>query len=396
MRLFILLNLLGTLALAQTLTLKEIENKLHQTHPFYAAQEQLAEAHEASVHGDYAQSPFVLSTTGAKAKPEGEDSEFEYSLGVSKTLPLGDQRTQQLHIAHLEHDAHRYEMIQEQISFFYEVATRYHDSCLSDEEVQIFAKQLKAFQTLYNKKKKAYRYGDISKKDFLQLKIEKTNLQQLFDTLSSKSKIAKQNLLSMLQEPEQEQSLSCQDLYPFEFIADKKALFKLTNDAYLSKIKAAKAREKLYTRNFETIDLSLGYDKEIDTKRYGVGFAMPLSFTSSKDEYKKLSALHQVKYLKLQHKMALMQKVQRLKALNAKLENEKKTIIQTSQNLMDYEKNLLPLIEKSYQLGESSLLEYLLGKQKLWQLQKQLIAHKKSYYKTLFTLYTIAQIKETK
>ena len=396
MKRWILLNLLSTFALAQTLTLKEIETKLWQTHPFYAAQQEKIQAHDTSVHGDYAQDPFVLSTTAAKAKPDGDDSAFEYSLGLSKTLPLGNQRTKQLEIAHLEHEAHLFEMQQDQIAFFYEVATRYHDSCLADEEVMRFAKQLKAFETLYTKKQKAYRYGDISKKDLLQLKIEKTNLKQEFKTLSTKAKILRKNLLSMLQEQDKGQVLSCQDLYPFTFKVDKKSIFTLTNKQYLSQIKAASSRQKLYKRNFETIDLSLGYDKEIDTQRYGVGFALPLSFSSSKDEYKKLSALHQEKYLKLQHKMALMQKEQRFEALKETLENEKNIVTQTRQNLSEYEQDLLPLIEKSYQLGESSLLEYLLGKQKLWQLQKELIEHKKHYYKTLFALYTIAQIKETK
>ncbi len=394
MKRLIILTFVTTYSLAQTLTLKEIESKLEATHPFYAAQNEQVAAHEAEVHSDYAQSPFVLSTTTAKATPKGADSEFEYSLGLSKTLPLGDQRTQQLEIAHLEHEAHQFEMQQEQIAFYYKVAADYHDSCLASQEQSRFAKQLKAFETLYTKKQKAYRYGDISKKDLLQLKIEKINLQQEFKTLTTKAKILKKSLFSMLQAPEQ--PLSCRDLYPFEFNSEKKSLFTLTNEKYQSLIKASQASKKLFSRNFESIDLSLGYDKEIDTKRYGVGFALPLSFSSSKDAYKKLSAMHQIKYLKLQYKMALMQQEQRFEALNTTLENEKEIVIQTSQNLNEYEKELLPLIEKSYQLGESSLLEYLLAKQKFWQLQKELIAHKKSYYHTLFTLYTIAQIKETK
>ncbi len=63
-------------------------------------------------------------------------------------------------------------------------------------------------------------------------------------------------------------------------------------------------------------------------------------------------------------------------------------------NLQNYKKNLVPLIKKSYDLGESSVIEYLLNRQNYHQLKQELFATQKAYYRTLFRLYTLSETKD--
>jgi len=65
-----------------------------------------------------------------------------------------------------------------------------------------------------------------------------------------------------------------------------------------------------------------------------------------------------------------------------------------SQNYKAYKNKLLPLIKKSYDLGESSVIEYLLNRQKLYALNQEIYANKKAYYTTLFNLYTLSEKKD--
>ena len=67
-----------------------------------------------------------------------------------------------------------------------------------------------------------------------------------------------------------------------------------------------------------------------------------------------------------------------------------------SKNYSTYKQKLLPLVKKSYDLGETSVIEYLLNRQKLYSLNTELYAAKKAYYHTLFTLYTLSEKKDTK
>jgi outer membrane protein TolC len=389
--------LLSSLLSASSLTLKQIQERLEKTHPFFLSQEEKEALHEATIHATWAQAPLNLSTSGAQAYPDEGDDAFEYSLSLSKTLPLGNQRTKQLEIAHLKHQAHKLQMQQKYIAFMHEINRAYHDSCLNRQQREAFRQLVEEFEILFKKKRKAYRYKDISKKELLQLKIEKASLRQELENLKAKEEISKQALLDLLEIEGDDSHLSCKDLYPMEFNPpNKDALFSLSKRAFEEEIHAANKSAKLYDRKFENVDLSLGYDHEIDTKRYGVALALPLSFTSQKNEYKKIAAIHEGRLLKLQKRQALLEKKRTFKQLQAKLKNEQNIVIQTKNNIQTFRKELLPLIEMSYQLGESSVVEYLLSKQKLWQLQESLSLHKKNYYNTLFRLLTIAEFKEIK
>lgn len=59
-----------------------------------------------------------------------------------------------------------------------------------------------------------------------------------------------------------------------------------------------------------------------------------------------------------------------------------------------YENELMPLIESAYRLGEDSAIEYLLGRQEMWKLKKELTQDQKKYYRTLFELYGVLEKTE--
>ncbi len=379
------------------LTLKQIDERLKNTHPLYLSIESQKEANSAKTQAQFATNPFVLSGSGAQANPAGANKEFEYSAGLEKTFLLGDQRSQNLQIASLQDEARSLELEKELLAFSNTIKSDYHQICLDKEQRSIFEQSYNNFEKLYAKKRKAYKYQEISKKELLQLKLEKTDLEQKLLSLKVEERIAIQTLFDAVNLTVEKAELSCEDLHPMAFNQDENSkLFSLSIKALDSQILSAKKSATLYDRNFESIDLSVGFDKEVDMKRYGAGVSLPLAFSSKSDEYKKISALHQQQALKHQKQNMFIDKKRKFKQLQAKLDNEKNLIIMTGKRISSFESELLPLIEKSYQLGESSVVEYLLSKQKLWQLQESLSQYRKIYYKTLFELYTVAEIKEIK
>lgn len=380
---------------ATTISLVDIEEKLQKTHPLHLSFKEQELSNIAKSKGEYARSPIVLQGGSTQAEPLGEDSELEYSIGAQKTFVFGNKKN--LEISNLNNLASQLELKKELLAFNNELKLLYHQSCLEKTKTETYEKLYRDFEKLYAKKQKAYEYKEISKKEFLQLKIEKADLKQRLQGFKADESISKSSLFSIIGVNDSKTKLYCQDMHPMEFTKDgEKALFTLSKEALDSQILAAKKSTKLYDRNFESVDLSLGYDNEIDMKKYGVGISLPLSFTSDANEYKKVSALHKQKALRFKKESLLLAKNQKFKALKSKLQNSKNLILMASENIKIGENELSPLIEKSYQLGESSVVLYLLEREKLWRLYLTLNDYKKRYYQTLFELYTVAELKGKK
>ncbi|MCH9812863.1 MAG: hypothetical protein K0U47_02845 [Epsilonproteobacteria bacterium] len=395
MKVLLLLLLFSTLSIASKLGLLEIEK--HQvSHPFYLMIEEKKTTLKAKLQQSYASIPLTLSLNTAHAKPKESDAELEYSVGVTKSFYIGDQKTKGLQIDTLELEASLLALEQQQIAFSNQIKADYHQSCLNLQQRTLFEKSYHEFEKLYTTKKKAYHYQEISKKELLQLSIEKQTLVQTLQQLKDEEHLSKEALFSTLQ-MNTKNDLACSDLYQNSyFFEDNRSLFQLSKTAIRKKIAASKKRALLYERNFETVNLSIGYDKEIDMERYGVGLALPLAFTSKKNSYQKIVSLHQQKALKLEQQNMLLEKNIKFKKLQIKLNNDAMMISTIKKNLQKYKDELLPLLHKSYMIGESSVLDYLINKQKFWQLQHTLNIHQKNYYQTLFTLFTVAEIKDIK
>ncbi len=380
---------------AKTISLEDIEEKLQKAHPLHLSLKEQELSNSAKSKANFARTPIVLQGGTTRANPLGEDSELEYSVGAQKTFIFGNKRN--LEISNLNNLASSLELKKELLAFNNELKMLYHQSCLEKTKTETYEKLYRDFEKLFAKKQKAYEYKEISKKEILQLQIEKEDLKQRLQGFKADKSISKSSLFKIIGVDDSKAKLYCQDLHPMEFTQDdEKALFTLSKEALNSQILATKKSTKLYDRNFESVDLSLGYDNEIDMKKYGVGISLPLSFTSDANEYKKVSALHKQKALRFKKESLLLRKNQKFEALKAKLQNSKKLILMVEENIKIGEDELSPLIEKSYQLGESSVVLYLLEKQKLWQLYLTLNDYKKRYYQTLFELYTVAELKGKK
>jgi len=90
----------------------------------------------------------------------------------------------------------------------------------------------------------------------------------------------------------------------------------------------------------------------------------------------------------------MLEKKSMAKALEAELKSTAVNIHALESNIYKYKNTLLPLMKKSYDLGESSVIEYLLNRQAYYQQQLELFAMQKDYYQTLFTLYSLSEIKD--
>jgi outer membrane protein TolC len=149
-----------------------------------------------------------------------------------------------------------------------------------------------------------------------------------------------------------------------------------------------------YATSLESVELSMQYDKEMDMDRYSLGVSIPLGFTSQRSEQKRLEALHQSSALQHRYEHTMIQKQNDLSTLQSELKNKVMLIESLRLTLKNYQNHLLPLIDKSYNAGESSVIDYLLTQQRYRQLQQEYYANQKSYYHMLFQLYTHIEKKD--
>ncbi len=394
MKLFLLFLFSTSIMIAQTITLKEVLRQTKSGHPLFKAKEQIRLSLEAQSRANFATEPFALSLHGAEATPDEGDDAFEYSVGLSKSFAFGDTKTLGLSAQRLENEATLLEKEKSLIRLSNRIQNLYHQSCLDKENRLLIEASLKSYQTLYEKKKKAYKYHEISKKELLQLEMQMRSLKQKAKSSLSREKISQESLydLSLIGK---HQPLSCQDMAPLVAqISFDGVLFSLSQDAFSKALLSLDKLEKRYNKSIDSIDIGASYDDEIDTKRVGVGFALPLSFTSEKNEQMHLSILHQKKLKKLQQISWIQEQVGNKKQLEGELKNNYNAIIMIKENLALYHDSLMPLIEKSFKYGESSSLEYIFGRQKLLELSQELIQTKKAYYNRLFALYSLLEMEK--
>lgn len=140
----------------------------------------------------------------------------------------------------------------------------------------------------------------------------------------------------------------------------------------------------------------MGYTKELETDIYTIGVSIPLNFSSNKSEHERASLMHQSSAISLQNEQQMADKKYRVRELEAKLSRDFQNIEAQKENINHYANSLLPLMKKSYDYGESSVIEYLLSQQKLTSLEQELLEEKKAYYATLFQLYSMSETKDNK
>lgn len=397
MKQIILFVLLIQFVNASTLTMKQVlasANK-HQTLTKALDQERLFL--EAKNLADTSLDPMELYGSGTKAYPnDGKKEGYEYSVGISKTLPLGDTQEQDEMINRLNNQAYLLEEDKKILSFENSLKSLYHQHCLDHKNYQSFKQNYQDFVKLYKKKEKAYRYQEISKTELMQLEIEKNRLYAKFQEMQIIQSVSKKKLLILGRINHSDKTLlSCSDMYPIrESVKLKENLFMLSKEAHQKRIQSTQTALERHSKALDSVDLSVQYEQEIDIDKYSVGISIPLTFTGRRSEQERVAAMHKNSAIGFQYEQMMVEKKSMFLTLKSTLRNNALMIKSLKNNVYHYKKDLLPLIKKSYDLGETSVIEYLLSRQKYHELKQELFGAQKDYYHTLFTLYTLSESKD--
>ena len=322
------------------------------------------------------------------------ESGLEYEVSFSKEFKLGDIRELEQRANRLKSRAYLLEKRQDIYRYNAYLGNLYHGYCLNQDYINSFQEGLKRFTQLYSKKEQAYREDEISKTELLQLGLEKQRLESELNNRLQQQQNAKEQLfgLTTLQaHPE----LSCQDIYPIqEEVVLSEDSFALSQEAFNKRIKSRQVGIERYSQKIEHIDVSMGYTKELNQDIYTIALSVPLDFSTHKSEYERASLLHQSSALTLQNEQMIERRRAKIVQFQKELEESFAEIASQKKMIQSYTSSLLPLMKKSYEYGESSVIEYLLSEQKLYQLKEKLLEKKRGYFKTLFKLYSMIETKE--
>lgn len=375
------------------LTLEDILNHAKQTQLLTQTIDEEQQALEAKNLANSADAPLVLYHGLTRANSKGI-SGYEYDVALSKAFKLGNIQALEQQQKRLENEAHKLEQEKFLVDATNRLKNLYHQHCLDVHYKKHFQQSVNDFVRLYQKKEKAFKHDEIAKTELLQLELEKRTLETTLANLNQKTQNAKAQLLS-LTTLDSSDMLSCQDLYPItQSVTLNDQAFQLSQRAHEKRIESTQVGLNRYAKSLESVEVSMGYTKELETDLYSVGVAIPLNFSSNKSEQERATLMHQSTALTLQNEQQLAHKTYQLHQLQDKLNRLFQTITAQETNINDYKIKLLPLMKKSYDYGESSVIEYLLSRQKLTQLQQGLLEQQKGYYSTLFELYSTSEMKE--
>ncbi len=391
--LFVLLIQLGH---TSTLTLKQVLDTARNNSTLTQALEQKGLLLEARNLADTSLDPMEIYGSVGNADPYIGKDETEYSIGLSKELSWGNTQEEEQSIIRLNNEANLLEEDIKILSFENGIKSLYHNHCLDNRYYRVSKQNYHEFAKLYKKKQKSYKYQEISKAELMQLEIAKNRLYAQLQEIEMTQMISKQKLFILgRMNNANKTTLSCKDIYPIkENIKLEGDRFQLSKEAHTKRLKSTQVALERYSKTMDSISLSVQYDNEIDIDRYGVGVSIPLNFTSSRSEQERAAAMYKSSALDFQYDEMMVEKRSRFLELQSYLNSKVRMLKTLKNNHRNYKKQLLPLIKKSYDLGETSVIEYLLNRQQSYQLRQEIYATKKAYYNILFKLYTLSEMKD--
>ncbi len=318
-------------------------------------------------------------------------SGFEYEIGFSKELKVRNVQELEQKSTILSSEATKIEQQKRFVILNNTIKNLYNQYCLDREYQNYFRINYNEFDALHQKKKIAYELGEISKRELVQIKLKKDELSIDFDNFSTRVNDEKVMLLSF-GNFDIENQLNCYDMTPIDGnIEANQEKFSLSKKAYEKIVESNQVSIKRYYKKFDKIELSTHYTKEIDRDVYSIGVSIPLNISSKKYEYKRASLMNQISAIQSNQELFIQKSLLKIKELKLKLKRIYKDIVQKKSNIENYEASLLPLEQKSYNYGESSVVEYLLAKQNIMRYKEKLLEKKRDYYQLLFSLYTIME-----
>ncbi|MCW8895179.1 TolC family protein [Sulfurimonas sp.] len=396
MRLILLILITSVLVKASTISLDEILQKLRYEHPVSKSIKAYEALYKADNKAKSSREALQLITDGSYAKPDLDKFGYEYSIGVEQKFMNSSVKESLSKSARYQSDAEILNLKHDFLLLENDVRLLYHLNCLDKQAIEQYKASYLSFKTLYTKKEKAYKYGEISKKELLQLQIELDRLNSEYKHIENEEKTSRNNLQSKILLPIFEESvLSCKDTYAVtEKLVINNNEISLQVKSLNKKIKSAQSDFNQYDSIFDSYTLFAAYQDEIDTKRFVVGLSIPLNFTSPINEEKRAAAMHKKSALEYEKQGLRLERESKMKLLEKRLLQSYQNIESVKSMLNKYENELMPLIERGYRLGEDSAIEYLLSQREMWMYKKDLIQHHKNYYEMLFKLYSILEIKD--
>jgi len=398
LRLILLLLVCNIFLQASDISLDEIVQKLKNEHPMAKSIKAYEAAYSAENRAISSNKALQLTTEGAYAKPDLDldSSGFEYSIGVEQNFLNPSVKKSILKSNRYQNDAQILILKHDFLLLQNDVRLLYHINCLDKKAILQYKESYLAFETLYMKKEKAYQYGEISKKELLQLQIELERLKGNFNYYQSQVKASRDALESKILMPMfKDNALSCTDTYPVvENLFFNIAQESMIEESLDKKILSLKSDFNRYEKPFDSFTFSAAFKNEIDTKRYVVGLSVPLNFTSSFNEESRAVALNKKSALEYEKQKLKLTRESEITLLQKQLSQAFQSTELVASILKRYENELMPLVERGYRLGEDSAIEYLMSQRDMWMYKKDLIQHYKKYYEILFRLYNVLQIKD--
>lgn len=394
---FILLSLILQIGFAENITLENILQSANKHNALLFSLKQDALSQESKNLADTASDPFELYGEGTNARPELGSEGYEYAVGISKNIKLGNIQDQDQKITRLLSQANLLEAQGGVINFRNGLKNLYHQYCIDVQNYGSFKQSYNDLVKLYKKKQKAYNYHEIPKTELMQIESEKNRLYAQLVEIKMMQNIKKQKLFDLSKVGYSNKSkLSCRDIYPIRSSVDLKDTFSLSKEAHEKRLLSTQERMNRYSQGLESVNVSAQYGKELDMDKYTLGISIPLTFSSKRSEHEKAAAMYRHSALEYGYEQNMREKKSMLISLKAQLKSHAFMIKTLSENYKNYKTSLLPLIKKSYDLGETSVIEYLLNRQKFYTLSQDVYATKKAYYTTLFKLYTLSEKKDMK
>ena len=352
---------------------------------------------EAKNKADTASEPVSLIMEGTRAYPVTGKSGTEYIVGVAKKFALPGVLSQEHRMTALSNQAYLLEKEKSMLDFENALKNLYHQHCLDLKNYRSFKASYLDFVTIFKKKQKAYQYQEISKMELIQLETEKNKQYAQLQTLEMRQKISRQKLLTLGNVSGRKDIVfSCQDMYPIRSKIDDLGSFSLSREAYEKRIKSTEEAMKRYSRTLDSVATYAHYTDELDMDKYSIGVSIPLNFTSHRYEEERAAAMYKNSAIQYDFEQQILQKRSIMTQLQSELQSHALMIDALKKSAFDYTRKLFPLVQKSFDLGETSVLEYLINRQKLYQIREAIYTEKVNYYSTLFRLYTISESKERK
>jgi outer membrane protein TolC len=274
-----------------------------------------------------------------------------------------------------------------------EAILSYHNICLDRNSLDLFSTDVSYFSEIVTQKKREFELGEIAKKEFVELSLELKRIEMAYERFRSSVDLDRQKLLLSL-DLSGDLPLACSDLYT---ISAKPELGSEYEDLLERSLEfealSHKSEAELFGSSVSDYSLGLSFDDEIDMKRAKLYLSIPLGVTSSKKEHQKAEALHKKSASIYEKEAYLKSKSITQATLKKRLELDYENISSTARLVEQYKNELLAISKRAYELGEIATHEYMLAQRDYLDQKMRLVEAKKEYYKTLFELLAVLQIR---